>query len=256
MWNPDTYLRFQAERDRPFYDLLAQVSADSFTHIADLGCGTGHLTAELARRWPAAQVTGTDSSAEMLAQAPELSNLRFVQAELQTWNPPQPTDLLISNSALQWVPGHPDLIPRLAAHVSPGGVFAFQVPGNFGAPSHLLLAELRTEPRWQALLGPPERGPNSLSSLDPQHYAQLLAGLGFRVNAWETTYLHLLPGENAVLDWVRGTALRPVLSVLTPADAADFEAEYGRRLRAAYPAGPAGTPFPFRRVFVVAQRVS
>jgi len=262
MWNPETYLQFRTERDRPFFDLLARVPDLPPAHIIDLGCGTVHLSAELARRWPGAQVTGVDSSAEMLSRAPTLGNLKVVQADLQHWTPADAPDLLLSNSALQWAANHPALIPRLAAQVAPGGVFAFQVPGNFQAPSHLLLAELRQGPRWLTRLGPPERGPGSLSSLDPQQYAELLAPLGFTVNAWETTYLHLLHGPDndtdgrtsAVLDWVRGTALRPVLSRLSAAEAAEFEAEYGRRLLQAYPAGPVGTPFPFRRVFVVARR--
>ena len=269
MWNPEIYLQFQTERDRPFFDLLAQVPGVQISalqlpdwspaRITDLGCGTAHLSAELARRWPGAQVTGIDSSAEMLNRAPTLPNLKVVQADLQDWTPAELPDLLFSNSALQWAANHPALIPRLAAQVAPGGVFAFQVPGNFQAPSHLLLAELRREPRWLTRLGPAERGPGSLSSLDPQPYAELLAPQGFTVNAWETTYLHLLRGPDdgtgAVLDWVRGTALRPVLAKLSAAEAAEFEAEYGRRLLQAYPAGPAGTPFLFRRVFVVARRV-
>ena len=254
MWNPETYLQFQTERGRPFFDLLAQIPDLSPARITDLGCGTAHLSAELARRWPGAQVTGIDSSAEMLSRAPTLGNLKVVQADLQDWTPADAPDLLLSNSALQWAANHPALIPRLAAQVAPGGVFAFQVPGNFQAPSHLLLAELRQGPRWLNLLGPPERGPGSLSSLDPQQYAELLAPQGFTVDAWETTYLHLLRGPDPVLDWVRGTALRPVLSRLNAAEAAEFEAEYGRRLLQAYPAGPAGTPFAFRRVYVVARR--
>lgn len=256
MWNPDTYLQFQAERDRPFYDLLAQVPEIQPAHVTDLGCGTGHLTAELARRWPHGRVTGIDSSAEMLAQArslpaPGLPNLDFRQADLQDWTPDTLPDLLLSNSALQWVPGHPDLIPRLASQVAPGGVFAFQVPGNFTAPSHVLLHELQQETRWRQWLGSAEA---RSGSLNPDGYADLLAPLGYRVNAWETTYLHLLHGPDPVLNWVRGTALRPVLSRLSAAEAAEFEAECGERLRAAYPAGLAGTPFPFRRVFVVARR--
>jgi trans-aconitate 2-methyltransferase len=256
MWNPEVYRQFQAERDRPFFDLLAQLPDRSPAFITDLGCGTGHLSAVLAQRWPGAQVTGLDSSAEMLAQAPSAANLEFVQADLSTWQPAKPPNLLISNAALQWVGDHPALIPRLAAQIALGGVFAFQVPGNFGAPSHVLLRELRQERFWLERLGPPERGPDTLSSLDPQEYAELLAPLGFEVNAWETTYLHLLRGEDAVLNWVRGTALRPVLSHLNGSEAARFEAEYGRRLREAYPAGPSFTPFPFRRVFVVAQQVN
>ncbi|WP_407538504.1 methyltransferase domain-containing protein [Deinococcus radiomollis] len=256
MWNPDVYRQFQAERDRPFFDLTAQLPDFQPAFVTDLGCGTAHQTATLAERWPEAQVTGVDSSAEMLAQAAKLRNLRLVQADFSRWLPDTPQDLLLSNAALQWVPGHPALVPRLAAQVAPGGVFAFQVPGNFTAPSHLLLAELRSEPRWSKLLGAPERGPQSLSSLDPLEYADLLTPLGFRVDAWETTYLHLLHGPDAVLNWVRGTALRPVLARLSPGDAAEFEAEYGLRLRVAYPQGPSGTAFPFRRVFVVARRTA
>ena len=260
MWNPDVYRQFQAERDRPFFDLVAQLPDFRPAFVTDLGCGTAHQTATLAARWPGAQVTGVDSSAEMLAQAPVLANLRLVQADLRNWSPAEAPDLLLSNAALQWVPDHPALIPRLAAQVAPGGVFAFQVPGNFTAPSHLLLAQLRGEARWLERLGQAERGPERLSSLDPLEYAHLLTPLGFRVDAWETTYLHLLhgpdDGTSAVLNWVRGTALRPVLSRLSPAEAAEFEAEYGLRLRVAYPEGPSGTAFPFRRVFVVARRTA
>ena len=260
MWNPEVYQRFQAERDRPFFDLLAQIPDRAPAFITDLGCGSGHLSAVLAQRWPESQVTGLDSSAEMLAQAPSAPNLHFVQADLATWQPDPLPDLLISNAALQWVSGHPALIPHLSAQVAPGGIFAFQVPGNFGAPSHVLLGELRREPYWLERLGPPERGPDTLSSLDPQEYADLLTPLGFAVNAWETTYLHLLRGPasdqsgDAVLNWVRGTALRPVLSRLNADETQAFETEYGARLRQSYPAGPCHTPFPFRRVFVVAQR--
>ncbi|WP_407570254.1 methyltransferase domain-containing protein [Deinococcus altitudinis] len=252
MWNPDVYRQFQAERDRPFFDLVAQLPVFQPVLVTDLGCGTAHQTATLAERWPQAQVTGVDSSAEMLEQAPALPNLRLVQADFSRWTPGAPQDLLFSNAALHWIPDQHALIPRLAGLVAAGGVFAFQVPGNFTAPSHLLLAELQNEPRWQGRLAT-EAGPASLNPLD---YADLLTPLGFQVNAWETTYLHLLHGPDAALNWVRGTALRPVLARLSPGDAAEFEAEYGRRLRAAYPEGPSGTAFSFRRVFVVARRTS
>ena len=252
MWNPDTYRHFQAERDRPFFDLLAQVRLPFPQRVVDLGCGDGHLTAALGERWPRAEVTGVDSSPEMLRDTPVRERLRFVQADLRSWAPAVAPDLILSNAALQWVPDHPRLIPRLAGRLAPGAVFAFQLPGNFAAPSHQLLAELRAEPGWLERLG--ASGPDPLPSLDPQDYADLLAPLGFRVNAWETTYLHLLHGPDPALNWVRGAALRPVLSRLEPAKVGEFEAEYGRRLREAYPEGPAGTPFPFRRVFVVAER--
>ena len=262
MWDARQYLKFQAERDRPFYDLLAQVilpAQEPPGLVVDLGCGTGHLTAALARRWPGAQVNGIDSSPQMLSQAGQHATpkLSFVEADLTAWTPPRPPDVLLSNAALQWAGNHAELLPRLADQVAPGGVFAFQVPGNFAAPSHTLLAEVCARPRWAALLGAPERDKAALGAYGPAEYAALLAPLGFSINAWETTYLHILPTPergSAVLEWVRGTALRPVLARLSEAQAADFLAEYGEELQRAYPASSWGTPLAFRRVFVVAQR--
>ena len=256
MWQPDSYLQFQAERDRPFFELLAQVQpAAAPARILDLGCGTGHLTAALARRWPDAQVTGIDSSAQMLERAPTLPNLTFVQADLRADWPLSAPDLLLSNAALQWLPDHQHLIPELAGRVAAGGTFAFQVPGNFSAPSHVLLEELRHSERWRERLNAAERDRAALVSFGPERYAALLAGLGWRVNAWETSYLHLLQGPDPVLNWVRGTALRPVLAALTGPQQTEFEAEYAALLRGAYPAQVYGTPFPFRRIFVVATRL-
>lgn len=258
MWNPQQYLQFQAERDRPFFDLLAQVGGGP-QQVADLGCGTGHLTAALARRWPEAEVVGIDSSAEMLERAGQHASARltFARADLQSWHPERPLDLLISNAALQWVEGHAALMPHLAGLVAEGGTLAFQVPGNFTAPSHTLLAEVSGRPRWAALLQS-GRDKAALGSFGPAEYAELLAPLGYVVNAWETTYLHLLPalqnGDNAVLEWVKGTALRPVLAQLSAGDAAHFLAEYGAELQRAYPAKSYGAPFEFRRIFVVAKR--
>lgn len=259
MWNPQQYLQFQQERDRPFFDLLAQVQPQTPPRtVADLGCGTGHLTAALAKRWPGATVLGLDSSAEMLSKAAASAgpNLSFVQADLREWQPAAPLEVLFSNAALQWVDDHARLIPHLAAFVAAGGTFAFQVPGNFDAPSHTLLAEVLSRPRW-ANLQAETRDKVTLGAFGPAQYAALLAPLGFTVNAWETAYLHLLPatdGGNAVLEWVKGTALRPVLAQLDGAQAAEFLAEYGSELARAYPAHDYGTPFPFRRVFVVAQK--
>ncbi|WP_425147006.1 methyltransferase domain-containing protein [Deinococcus sp.] len=258
MWNPATYLQFQSERDRPFFDLLAQVGDLTPRTVIDLGCGTGHLTAALARRWPHARVTGIDSSAQMLAAASSephlLPNLHFVQADLRAWRAPQAPDLLVSNAALQWVPGHEHLIPQLATQVAPGGTFAFQVPANFAAPSHTLLQRLCVSERWHGQLADLEQQRAALSDLAAERYVGLLAPLGFAVNAWETSYLHLLSGPDAVLEWTRGTALRPVLTRLDTEDAAEFERDYAALLRLAYPEQPYGTPFPFRRVFVVARR--
>jgi trans-aconitate 2-methyltransferase len=159
--------------------------------------------------------------------------------------------VIVSNALLQWVPGHRDLLPEWAAALAPGGWLAFQVPGNSDQPSHVIMRELAASPRWRAALDGVEL---NRQALDPAEYVDLLGRAGCAVDAWETTYLHILPGEDPVLEWYKGTGLRPVLTALDPDQAAEFLAEYGPRIRAAYPRQPYGTVLPFRRVFVVARR--
>jgi trans-aconitate 2-methyltransferase len=249
MWDPAVYQRYSGERDRPFHELLARVGAVAPRSVVDLGCGDGRLTATLAKRWPGASVVGVDSSASMLAEAAD-GPVRFVRGRIEDWEPEGPVDVLVSNAALQWVPKYWELLPRLVGALAPGGWLAVQVPGNGDAPSHALLRSLRGSPRWRDRLGDAGRWPDVLDAPD---HVRLLAGLGCAVDAWETTYAHVLSGPDPVLNWVRGTALRPVLDRLPAADAAEFEAEYGAALRDAYPEQSYGTVVPFRRVFAVAQ---
>lgn len=250
MWDPAQYLRFADERARPFVDLLARVGGAYPRSVVDLGCGPGNLTRILGDRWPEADVVGVDSSPAMVAQAHTLRRpgLRFEEADLRSWRPTQRVDLLVSNATLQWVPGHLDLLPALVEHVAPEGWLAFQVPGNFGEPSHVLLRQLATSPRWRSRLGALEWP----ASHEPVTYLETLLGLGCSAHAWETTYLHLLQGADPVLEWLRGTALRPVLTVLNEGETAEFLGTYGSALREAYPAGPYGTVLPYRRIFAVA----
>lgn len=251
MWDPGQYGRYADERSRPFRELVDRIDVRDPAEVVDLGCGDGALTATLTRRWPGASVLGVDSSEEMLDKAPAGDRLRFRLGTIQDWRPDAPVDVLVSNAALQWVPDHLRELDRLVSLVRPGGWFAFQVPGNADAPSHTILAELRRSPRWRDLLGAGAgRFPDTA---DPPVYLDRLARLGCAVDAWETTYAHVLPGPDPVLQWVRGTALRPVLARLSPAEAAEFEADYGAALRTAYPSAPYGTVLPFRRIFVVAQ---
>jgi trans-aconitate 2-methyltransferase len=254
-WDPAQYERFAGERARPFRDLLGTVDVAWASSVVDLGCGPGTLTAELARRWPAARVVGVDNSKHMLTRASALAvpgRLEFVQADLRTYEPDGPVDVLVTNATLHWVPGHLELLGRLASYLSPGGVLALQVPGNFGEPSHVLLRELAASDRWCPLL---EEGRVVWpSSHDPATYLQALRSAGLAAFAWETTYLQLLSGEDAVLEWMKGTSLRPVMEALDPLQADSFTAEYRTALRAAYPPQPSGTLLPFRRVFAVGRR--
>lgn len=252
MWDPGQYQRYPDERGRPFFELLARVRAERPGYVVDLGCGPGNLTATLPDRWPGAVVEGVDSSPEMIERArryPALGRLGFIVADLREWWPTRPVDVLVCNATLQWVPRHRDLLPRLAGALAPGGWLALQVPGNYAAPSHAILRELATSPRWRDRLG----GVLRAGVAEPEEYVEVLAGLGCAVDAWETTYLHLLGGDDPVLEWMKGTGLRPVLAVLGVAEQEEFLAEYGRRLRAAYPRRRYGTVLPFRRIFCVAR---
>ena len=256
-WDPGEYLQFGDERGRAFVDLVARVAAEDPGRVVDLGCGPGNLTRLLARRWPDARVEGVDSSPEMVERARaegETDRLSFRVGDLRDWSPVEPVDVLLSNATLQWVPGHVDLLERLVSAVRPGGWFAFQVPGNFGEPSHTAIAELRAAPRWrQRLDGVDVEQP---SSAEPSVYLDRLVALGCRADVWETTYLQVLQGPDAVVRWISGTGMRPVLGALDGTDRADFVAEYRSLVAPAYPERPWGTVLPYRRIFAVAQRAA
>lgn len=255
-WDPATYVQFGDYRDRPYFDLTARVQADAPRQIVDLGCGPGNLTATLAERWPLARVTGLDSSAEMLAravgQAERLPNLSFGEADIAGWMPAADTDVVVTNAALQWVPGHRDMLARWLEALRPGAWFALQVPGNFNSPSHTLMRGLAESAAWSGRLAGVLRHEDVVG--EPDDYLAIMLDGGCDADVWETTYVQLLPGADPVLEWVRGTGLRPVLAALSAADAREFEAEYAALLAEAYPAGAHGTVFPFRRIFAVARK--
>jgi trans-aconitate 2-methyltransferase len=261
MWDAGQYLRFGGERARPFFDLVAQVGATSPRYVADLGCGPGNLTAALAARWPDATVVGVDNSPEMIdaargvaggsAPGRDTPNLSFALGDVRDWRPARPLDVLVCNAVLQWVPEHGDLALRWADLLAPGGWLAFQLPGNFDQPSHAIVKEMAASPRWR---GPLADARLNRQAGDPADYVALLARPGFEVDAWETTYLHILPGENPVREWTKGSTLRPVLAALDAEQGDAFVREYGERLSEAYHPQSFGTLFPFRRVFAAVHR--
>lgn len=251
-WNPAQYSRYAALRLRPAADLLAAVPAAELKTAVDLGCGTGNVTRLIAGRWPSARVTGVDSSAEMLSRArATLPEVEWVAADIATWSPGAPVDLLFSNAALHWLPDHDQLFARLVGCVRPGGVLAVQMPRNWEAPSHRLLEEIASERPWRERLA----GVARPHSLPPGHYHSLLAGRFESVDIWETIYLQQLEGADAVFEWVKGTALVPFQDALGAEERLRFEAMYRERLARAYPGiGNGTTLYPFRRLFIVARR--
>lgn len=248
-WDPDLYLAFGDERARPFLDLVTRIEARSPRTVVDLGCGAGNLTRLLAQRWPDAQVLGIDSSEEMVRAAPEQTGVEFTVGDARDWQPPADTDVLVCNAVLQWVPDHLDLLPGLVSSVAPGGWLAFQVPGNFDSPSHTLRSELAAEPAYAEHTG----SVAVPDAHDAATYLRTLCALGCQVDAWETTYLHVLQGPDPVFTWVSGTGARPTLQALPESLRGSFEEELKARLRAAYPERDGVVVLPFRRVFVVAR---
>ncbi len=254
-WDPQQYGRYADERGRPFRDLLAQVGAADPRHVVDLGCGPGNLTALLAQRWPSARAEGLDSSPDMVATARNATRdtaIHFEVGDVRAWEPAADVDVVVTNAVLQWVPGHRELVLRWADALPAGGWLALQVPGNFDAPAHELLRQLSESPRWRDRLSGVPRLADAV--LTPRQYAATLAAAGLVPDVWETTYLHRLTGDDAVLEWMRGTGLRPLLAALPEAEVPAFEAEYRALLRAAYPVEDGVATYEFRRVFAVGHR--
>lgn len=253
MWDPDQYLRFGDERSRPFFELTGRIAAQDPKSVVDLGCGPGTLTAALARRWPEAEVRGIDSSAEMIEAARALPDaggrLSFAPGDVRDFAPDGGVDVIVSNAVLQWVPDHLAVLTRWAGLLRPGGWLAVQVPANFDQPSHRAIRELADADRWRPLLAGVRL---NRQSAEAAQYADLLARSGLEVDAWETTYVHVLHGDDPVVEWYKGSGLRPVIAALPPEEAGEFLDGFRARMAQAYPAAPYGTLFPFRRVFVVA----
>ena len=247
MWDPTKYLAFADHRSRPFHELVARITTTTPRRVVDLGCGPGNLTETLAERWPDAALEAFDSSPEMI-EAARVRGLDATVADATTWTPKPDTDVLITNAVLQWLPTHPQLLRRWAAELPKDAWLAMQVPGNFEADSHALVRDQITT-SWPTLT---DTLRDQAPVLDPAGYADLLGDCD--VDAWETTYLQRLEGPDAVLEWITGTALRPVRAILDDAAWTTFRAELAPKLRRAYPQRQDGTTwFPFRRVFAVAR---
>lgn len=253
-WDPGQYLRFAGQRLRPALDLLAQVPLQAPDRVVDLGCGPGNVTTILKQRFPQADVLGVDGSEAMLAKARgAAADCRFVQGDFSTWVPDgRAPELIYSNAALHWVGDHPTLFPRLMSLLPPGGVLAVQMPAMHDAPLRRLQIEVSKTGPWAERLRDAGFARDILS---PGEYYDLLRPLADSLDIWETTYLHVLSGEDAVVQWASGSSLRPFLDRLPPDQQAGFRAAYAEALRPHYPRRADGaTLLPFRRLFVLARR--
>lgn len=256
-WDPAQYLRFAEERTRPCRELAARVAVEAPRQVIDLGCGPGNSTQVLAERWPSAELTGIDSSPEMIDAARQSAPARrWVVDDITHWatNNSQPVDVVFSNAALQWVPDHAVIFPRLLEHVAPGGALAVQMPSNYDAPAHRVARNLAASPDWRDRF--PAEGVREWYVHDAAFYYDILARHAARVDLWETEYIQVMPGAEAILEWYQGTGLRPYFAALSnAADRERFAAAYLSAIRSAYPVRPDGRVlFPFRRLFLIAYR--
>jgi len=251
VWNPQAYLAHADERTRPAAELLARIPDAAPARVVDLGCGPGNSTALLRARWAEARIEGLDSSADMLAQAKKSGiDADWIEADVARWTATAPYDVIFSNATFQWLGDHATLLPRLIGFVTPGGTFAFQVPHNMGAASHAAMRETAARGPWSARLA----NVREIAVLEPSAYYDLLRPHAASVDIWETEYLHVLQGADAVYHWVSATGLRPFVQALDGAERDAFIAEYKQRLNAAYPLrADATTLFPFKRLFAVAR---
>lgn len=251
-WDSQQYLRFEAQRTQPCRDLVRRIPLEAPAAIVDLGCGPGNSTAELRDRWPDAKITGVDNSAPMLDRArADHPGIEWINADIGAWTPAGPVDLIFSNAALQWVPRHRQVFPHLLGHVAPGGFLAVQMPANIDALPHRLMQELAASPDWQDYFPHQVREWDTREASD---YYDILAPHSNTLDIWMTTYLHVLPDAAAVVEWYKGTGLRPWLDALPgEAERERFIADYAARVARYYHPRPDGKVlFPFERLFLLA----
>jgi trans-aconitate 2-methyltransferase len=252
-WNPTLYTRFEDERTRPAAELLARVALQSAERVFDLGCGPGNSTELLVRRFPSAAVVGTDNSPAMLEAArARLPHARFELSDIASWHS-DCADLIYANASLQWLPGHETLLPRLFDMLVPGGVLAVQMPDNLDEPSHRLMRETAADLRWAGLIGDAATVRARILSVDEYH--DLLVPAATSVDIWRTTYHHRMGSPADIVQWLRGTGLKPFVDALPAPLQAEFLAEYETRIAQAYPVRADGSRLlAFPRLFIVAQR--
>ena len=255
-WDAAQYTRFEAERNRPIQDLLAQLPDDGIRRIVDVGCGPGNSTELLMRRWPEAEVRGMDNSPEMIAAARErLPGVRFDVADASAWTSGGVApDLVFSNAVLQWVPDHARVLPALIGEAAPGGWLAVQMPDNLHEPAHRLIREVAAQGPWAQRLAQAVTPRDAVQPAD--WYFRVLRDAGATVDIWRTTYHHQLAGgPRAVVEWFKGSALRPFLQALDAEQQSGFLARYEEAVAGAYPQLADGTVLlPFPRLFFIARR--
>ncbi len=251
-WNAAHYLNYADERTRPSADLAARIKMDAPQRVVDLGCGPGNSTQILRSRWPQSEVWGVDNSPQMIEAAQEsFPRQQWLLADLSSWHPDQPADVVFSNAALQWVPDHGALMQHLLSATAAGGVLAFQIPSSCYATVRKLIHDISHDPAWSDRMDAPR---NALTMESPEFYYDALVTRAASLDIWETEYHHVMASSDAIVDWIASTGLRPFLAALDDEHQRNaFVAELRRRVSVAYRSRADGKVlYPFRRTFVIA----
>ncbi len=252
-WSAAQYVSFESERTRPVRDLLHAVPTAHVGRAIDLGCGPGNSTEVLAARFPDASISGLDSSPDMIEAARKrLPALRFELGGVDAWDPAEPVDVILANAVLQWVPHHETLMPRLLSKLAPGGSLAVQMPDNLDEPAHVLMRQVAAAEPWRQKLA--NAANTRTARQGAEWYYRLLQPYASRVDVWRTTYHHVMSGgTDAVVEWFKGSGLRPFLAPLDPPETTAYLAAYRAELAEAYRPLEDGTVLlPFPRLFIVA----
>lgn len=253
-WDANLYLQFGQERTQAAADLVARIPVVDPARIIDLGCGPGNSTAILGQRWPEAEITGLDSSEDMIAQASERDlDATWISGDINTWNPDQSYDVVFTNAALQWLPDHGKLFPQLMNHVAPGGVLAIQLPYHHASPLQQVVLEASRDPKWNETM---ESARNALTYETAGFYYDTLQPVCNKLDIWQTEYIHIMENHEAIVDFIRGSGLRPFTQALdSEEDIARFEGIVLQGYTNAYPPQADGRIlFPFRRQFIIAYK--
>jgi trans-aconitate 2-methyltransferase len=253
-WSAEQYSKFESERNRPVLDLLNHIPTTDVKSAADIGCGPGNSTELLRDKYPLAQITGMDSSADMIdAARKRLPDIQFELADISTWEAGGPFDIILANAALQWVPDHVKLFPVLISKLSKGGSLAVQMPDNFDEPSHRLMREIASEGSWKNKLTSASK---RVARETADWYYQELRGTVSKLDIWRTTYYHSLSGgADAIVEWFKGTGLRPYLNPLSENEQVEFIKQYKNAIALSYKIYTDGTVLlPFPRLFIIVTR--
>ncbi|SMC70617.1 methyltransferase domain-containing protein [Sporomusa malonica] len=254
-WNPNLYLKFEKERTQPVIDLISRIEKDNPERIIDIGCGPGNSTRQLKNKWPQADITGLDSSPNMIQKAKEnLPGLKWVigdaGADLTQLGK---FDIVFSNAAIQWIPNNEQLLPKLFSLLKDSGILAVQVPNITDMGIKIAIQKTVEARKWNEYF---VSATAETFYYPPQFYYDILSRLTSEISLWETHYYHVMDSHKSIVDWYTSTGLRPLLDKLPNEDLRfEFSQDILRNIETEYNFQQDGKVlFRFRRIFFTASK--